>query len=433
MLADPQHDGALLEFMYACPVGLVEIDQAGTIVMINPHAMKHLLPIAAETRRDMGNLFSALENCAPELRNMLQLFEPTRGTVCENHRIVVDLRRKRTSERKILATTIVKMGPDRAIATFSDITVQVEQEHRLKIADTWFSSLLDSVNDYAVLAVTPAGIIDTVNEAFTRQTGRALIDVEGQSLTELLDIEQMPGAPTMSDQFRHAQNDGWSLDEGWQRRKDGQRYWCQRLIVARVAEDGLTINGYTVVLRDVAHEATDAGDLRRMLTQDHLTGAANRAHFLKRFERAHRLWLQNAQPLSLILIDIDHFKSINDRFGHPVGDQVLRVLSQTCMTILRPGSLFARLGGEEFAALLPNTTLCDALSIAERLRLAIAAERLEAAGSEFHVTASFGCASAITQTDLIDDLIRTADERLYAAKRSGRNRVCGPQTMADSV
>lgn len=429
MLDDAQQDSALLEFMYACPVGLVEIDQAGDIAMINPHAMKHLLPIAAATRRDMSNLFSTLEDCAPELRNRLQHFEHARGTVCENHRIVVNLRRKHGDGRKVLACTMVKLSPVRTIVTFTDVTTQVEQEHRLKLADTWFSSLLNGVNDYAVLTVTPDGIVENVNEAFTRQTGHACLDVEGCQLTAFLDLERTLGAPTLSDQFRLAHSDGWSLDEGWQQRRTGENYWCQRLIVAQIAADGITVEGYTVVLRDVVHQVNDAGDLRRLLTQDHLTGAANRALFLQRLERAHNLWLQSDQPLSLVMVDIDHFKSINDRHGHPIGDQVLQSFTRTCMASLRPGSLFARLGGEESAALLPNTTLPEALSIAERLRTAIETTQMLVDGQEISITASFGCVTADALLDSTDDLIKAADDCLYAAKRSGRNRVCSPVNL----
>ncbi len=431
MRADPNQDSSLLEFMYACPVGLVEIDRTGAILMINPNAMKHLLPIAAETRRDMSNLFSALQDCAPELRNMLEGFATQHGTVCENHRILVDLRRQREKARKVLACTIVKLGPDRAIVTFTDVTLQVEQEHRLKLADTWFSSLIDGVNDYAVLSVSADGIIETVNEAFARQTGRACSDVLTRPLSSVLDLEPAHGKSTIADHFRLADVEGWALDESWQRRRNGERWRCQRLIVARVGEDGATVEGYTVVLRDVVHQAADTGNLRRLLTQDHLTGAANRAHFLKSFERAHRSWQQNKQPLSLIMIDIDHFKNINDHYGHPAGDLILQSLTRSCTDVLRSDSLFSRLGGEEFAVLLPNTSEDMALATAERLRAAIAAEPVIAAGQEIRITASFGFVTADDQANSVDAMIKMADERLYQAKRTGRNRVCGPMLAVE--
>ena len=424
-------DSALLEFMYACPVGLVEIDWSGEIQLINPHAMKHLLPIAAATGRDMINLFDALQDCAPELRNLVEDYARSSGTVCENHRIVVDLRQQRDGRRKVLSCTIVRLRDDRAIATFADVTVQVEQERRLKLADAWFGSFLDGVNDYAVLAIASDGTIESVNEAFMRQTGHACLEVKGRVLSDVLDLDEAPWALCMSDQFRLAQNEGWSLNESWQRRRNGETYWCQRLTVARVGDDGTTVEGYTVVLRDVVHQASDSGELRRLLTQDHLTGAANRSHFLQRFEQALQLWKRNGQPLSLVLVDIDHFKSINDDYGHPAGDQVLRGVAQTCIANLRPGCLFSRLGGEEFAALLPNTTLPEALSIAERLRAAVADERTIASGREIGVTASFGCAAAATHAETTDELIKMADERLYEAKRTGRNRVCGPHSIAE--
>lgn len=426
-------DTALLEFMYACPVGLVEIDRAGAIQLMNPHAMKHLQPIAAETGRDMVNLFEALEDCAPELRNLVEHFPRPSGTVCDNHRIVVDLRRQRDGRRKVLACTIVKLSDHRAIATFTDVTAQVEQERRLKLADAWFGSMLDGVKHYAVLTIASDGTIESVNEAFTHQTGHACVEVTGRPLSDLLDVDEAPWALCMSEQFNLARSEGWSLNESWQRRRSGGSYWCQRLTVARIGTDGTTVEGYTVVLRDVVRQAPDTGDLRRLLTQDHLTGAANRSYFLQRFEQALLLWKQNGEPLSLVLIDIDHFKTINDRYGHPAGDQALRTLTQLCIANLRQGCLFSRLGGEEFAVLMPNTPMADALSIAERLRGLLAAERTTVSGQDISMTASFGCATAEPHAATIDDLIKMADQRLYEAKRLGRNRVCGPQTYAEPV
>jgi PAS domain-containing protein len=156
----------LTEFLYAAPVGLVEINASGTILMINPHAMKHLLPLAG--MRDTGNLFAMLDGCAPELRNLFEGFTAERGTVCDGHRIMVDLTRDQDgAPPKVLACTLVKLDPDRAIACLSDITDQVSQERRLKQAEAWFSSLINDINDYAVLSVTCDGVVDAVNDSWT--------------------------------------------------------------------------------------------------------------------------------------------------------------------------------------------------------------------------------------------------------------------------
>jgi diguanylate cyclase (GGDEF)-like protein/PAS domain S-box-containing protein len=422
----------LLEFLYACPIGIVEFDATGTVAMINPHAMKHLLPLAGA--RDPGNLFSMLEGCAPELRNLFDDYPKNHGTICEGHRIAVDIGVGRDGrDPKVLACTLVKLGPNRAIATFTNITVQVAQERRLKQAETWFASLISGVNDYAVLSLTPQGIVANVNAAFTRQSGLPVCDVAGKSLDTILTADPASGALTLSNQLRLAERDGWYLDESWQERKAGERYWCQRLFAAQTSDDGETIIGYTVVLRDVVRDASDTSDLRRLLLCDHLTGAANRTHFMQLLASEQRRWQGDGLPLSLILLDIDHFKAVNDAHGHPTGDVVLKQLAKVCSAALRPSDLFARLGGEEFAALLPNTSLAEAVVIADHLREAVASMVVTSNTGPLLITASFGCATATPACATVDGLIAAADTQLYAAKHAGRNRVYALATMSEAA
>ena len=406
----------LLEFLYAAPTGLVEINATGAIMMINPYAMKHLLPLAGA--RDSGNLFAMLENSAPELRNLFDGFADERGTVCDGHRITVDIGRHRDgSEPKVLACTLVKLDPDRAIACISDITQQVAHERRLKQAETWFSSLMNDINDYAVLSITSDGVVDAVNESWTAQTGEAVGRLLGQTLDDVFPSPD-DDAVGMVELLRISARDGWHLDEMWHVRADGTRYWCQRLLAARAGSNGDLI-GYTVVLRDIARPAYDTGDLRRLLTQDHLTGAVNRARFQHLFERAQQAWAQHGAPLSLIMLDIDYFKRVNDSHGHLAGDLVLTAFAETITRAIRPKDVFARLGGEEFAVLLIGTTLPEAAELAERLRLAVAAMRVTTPQGELSITVSLGCATARVG----EDLLRVADAALYVAKHTGRNRV----------
>ena len=419
----------LLEFLYACPIGLVEFDDTGAIIMINPHAMKHLLPLTGP--RDPGNLFAMLEGAAPELRNIFESYSAERGTVCEGRRIAVDIGVGRGgNDPKVLSCTLVKLGSDRAIATFSDITVQVAQERRLKQAETWFASLVNGVNDYAVLSITPEGVVDDVNAAFTRQTGKACDAVAGAALDEIMSSDPASGSLCLADQLGLAKRDGWYVDESWQERSDGERYWCQRLFAARTDASDATLTGYSVVLRDVARDTAGVADLRRMLTCDPLTGAANRTHFRQFFEHQLKRWREGGRSVSLILLDVDHFKAVNDAHGHPVGDLVLTELSKSSCAALRPSDLFARLGGEEFAVILPDAPLSEAVSLADRLRQTIAAMVVETESGVVRVTASFGCASADDPNATVDRLVKAADDLLYQAKHGGRNRVCSGKTLA---
>ena len=419
----------LLEFLYACPVGLIECDAAGEIALMNPHAMQHLMPLAGA--RDPGNLFAALEQHAPELRIIVASFGPATGRICDGHRIFVDLgSRRRTVAPKVLACTLVKLGPDRLMATLSDISQQVVQEERLRQADTWFATLLDGVNDYATLTITPRGIIESADPCFTRQTGHACADAIGRDLADLLSADASGGDLRLDEQLVIAGRDGWHLQEGWQQRADGDRYWCQRLVVARSDGTSSQASSFSVVLRDVPRRAEAAEDIRRLLTCDHLTGAANRRHFGQAMEREQAHWHEVRQSLSLIVLDLDHFKTVNDSHGHPVGDILLRRVADVCAALLPPRGIFARLGGEEFGALLPRYASDQAVTLAEDMRAAIAAIEVETPRGRLTVTASLGCAALEEADGSIDALIALADERLYAAKQAGRNQVCHRQVCA---
>ena len=419
----------LLEFLYACPVGLLECDAAGEIGMMNPHAMQHLLPLAGP--RDAGNLFSALEQHAPELRSIVAAFGPPTGRVCDGHRIFVELGAgRRTAPPKVLACTLMKLGPDRLMATLTDISQQVVQEQRLRQADTWFATLLDGINDYAALTILPNGEILAGDACFTRQTGHDVADVIGRNLGDVLQTETSGGDLRLAEQLVIAERDGWHLQEGWQQRADGERYWCQRLVVARSTGSYLCPTGFSVILRDVPRREAAAEDLRRLLTCDHLTGAANRRHFSQAMQREQTQWRDLRQSLSLVVLDLDHFKAVNDTFGHPAGDALLRRVADVCASLLPPRGIFARLGGEEFGALLPRYDRAQAICLAEDLRAAIAVIEIETPSGVLTITASFGCATLDEADGSIDALIALADERLYAAKRGGRNQVFHPQAQA---
>ncbi len=164
---------------------------------------------------------------------------------------------------------------------------------------------------------------------------------------------------------------------------------------------------------------------RQQALTDALTGLPNRRAFDDRMAGAIAASDASGKPVALLILDIDHFKTVNDRFGHPVGDAVLRRTAQTMRAALREGDLAARTGGEEFAALLPATKLEEAFEIAERLRLAIAAQTLtiRATGTKLgDVTISIGLALRHPGETPVQ-WTKRADEALYRAKQEGRNRV----------
>jgi diguanylate cyclase (GGDEF)-like protein len=155
---------------------------------------------------------------------------------------------------------------------------------------------------------------------------------------------------------------------------------------------------------------------------DGLTGIANRPHFLNQAEAALQSAARARQPVCIILCDLDHFKSINDKYGHAAGDQVLRETVTACQAYLRSGDLFGRFGGEEFCFLLAGCGLEAARLRSEQLRMTIAG--ISANGSSgFKASASFGISATGSSGYDLRQLLAHADSALYSAKRAGRNRV----------
>src|SRR5581483_10137424 len=165
--------------------------------------------------------------------------------------------------------------------------------------------------------------------------------------------------------------------------------------------------------------------LERLATTDTLTGLYNRRHFLSALEAEWSRFQRYYRSLSVLMIDIDHFKTVNDRFGHAVGDETIKAMAAACLKGKRKSDVVGRVGGEEFAILLPETSLSRARIVAERIRKGITAEVQHAGDCSFHITASIGVAEASVSMRGPDALMAAADQALYQAKELGRNRcVC---------
>jgi diguanylate cyclase (GGDEF)-like protein len=161
--------------------------------------------------------------------------------------------------------------------------------------------------------------------------------------------------------------------------------------------------------------------LARKAQIDPLTGLWNRRFLDSRLDEAESLARRSGQPLSCVIADIDHFKSINDRFGHPFGDEVLRGVAGVMSDLVRTEDTLCRFGGEEFVLVLPNTPADGAVNLAERLREQVAGKAFQHKGTSVPVTASFGIAGYDPAATV--PMLDRADQALYAAKKAGRNRV----------
>ncbi len=183
--------------------------------------------------------------------------------------------------------------------------------------------------------------------------------------------------------------------------------------------------GKIITLHDHTQVKHLLEQLEVLATLDDLTRVFNRRHFKELAAKEVYRFQRYGGALSLIVLDLDHFKRVNDTHGHLAGDAALRTVAQTCRAVLRQSDILGRFGGEEFVILLPGTDQAAAVVLAQKLRVALEQQRIEHEDRTFVVTASFGVAGVTSPEDAsLAELFRRADQAVYEAKENGRNRVC---------
>ena len=257
-----------------------------------------------------------------------------------------------------------------------------------------YPQVLAALGD-AVVVVDPHGTVIEVNPAAERLLGRSMT---GRAWRDVAGIDLAGGRHSTM-----AGADGTTLDI--------------RVVEMRAPGDGQRA-GWVVVARDVTELERLRAELTEQAARDHLTGLYNRRHLTAVLNTA----VAAGGELSVVMLDVDHFKSVNDRFGHAVGDRLLIALAAEITAAAGPGATVARYGGEEFVLVVPGVSGPAAIAGAERLRLRCAGLTLDTDQGSLYPTISAGVAW-LTPATAADDLLRAADQALYAAKAAGRNRV----------
>ena len=181
------------------------------------------------------------------------------------------------------------------------------------------------------------------------------------------------------------------------------------------------------ILKFISHTSVEANyheEIYQLATQDALTELCNRRHFIEMMDKEIARAMRHQRPLTLCIVDVDLFKPVNDRYGHISGDDVLRQMAALMRRYVRNDDLAARIGGEEFAVLLPECDAEAAYGFAERLRIAVADAVFTPGGVPQQITVSIGIAALSPDRDTRNRLMAAADSALYRAKKEGRNRVC---------
>ena len=264
-----QEHEALLQFLYIAPIGIVQARSCGEIVMLNPLSAQLLMPLAPDGQ--IANLFTALEPMAPQLRSMVGSFTPAHGKVCDALHLQVppvSPPAGRDGTPQVLSLTLLKLDGDRLMAVLSDVTQVVERERALRRSQAWIDNIVTGLPDYAFASLDAEGRIEAWNPSIGRVTGHGAQAVVGASFTLLCAPPASTGpraaaAPAASAaRLRQADGSGWSLDEGWQLRADGSRYWGSCLIAPLHARrgdlgseslpsgDGAEPRAYSLILRN---------------------------------------------------------------------------------------------------------------------------------------------------------------------------------------
>jgi len=308
-------------------------------------------------------------------------------------------------------------------ALTSNLERRVEQRTlELRKSEERLRAILDNAPMPMTLTRRSDGVLIYANESSARTVNRPLSEIVGQPARGFY---RNPQEREVILAKYHSQQ-RLSSEEVCLVAADGSDRWVLLSMVPMVYND--EVADLTTIV-DITERKTLELELQRLATTDSLTGAANRRSFLEQASAEIARSRRYGLPLALLMLDIDHFKLINDSFGHAMGDEALRAVHQGCSRLVRVQDVIGRLGGEEFAVLLPQTGHEAAMGLAERLRQQIASIGLrkpdQPPDSTHSVTASFGVTVLKSDDRLVDDLLLRADEALYLAKRRGRNCVVG--------
>ena len=416
-----QDHEALIQFLYLAPIGLVQTQLDGTILMVNPLCAQLLVPLTPDGALD--NLFTALQDLAPDLAHRAASFIGSHGMVCDAVLLPIGARASTNQGPQVLSLSLLKLDNERLMAVLSDVTQSVQRDRALRESQAWVNSMASSITDYALVQLDGSGRIVGSNSSIARLTGFERDSVQSRSMAIFYPAGQLPPQCVLG-RLQEADENGWAMDEGWRCRADGSHFWGNCLIAPLHEPDGARPDerAYSLIIRDISDRREANETLRRSVLCDHLTGLANRRAFFDAAEQELCRWRRQPRPLSLVAIDADHFKQINDRHGHAAGDAVLRHLAAGLGAIFRNLDLVARCGGEEFVVLIPGTAVEGALAAAQRLCRAVAAQVVHVDGEPIRYTVSAGVAAMDGDVAGLDALMKRADAALYAAKAQGRNR-----------
>lgn len=344
------------------------------------------------------------------------------GSYSDRHRIIRPDGEERWVEGRGEAHKNADGTITRLSGTIQDITERVLAQQAINERETMLRAMSQASHD-AIVVINHNDEIMLWNPAAERLFGYTQDEAFGQPVHKLIALPADHASAVKG--LKHFAYSGQgpvvgTIAEMTAVHKDGTTFPVERS-VASFHSDG---HWYAVgSLRDITERKKAERRLRELATTDGLTNLNNRRHFMELGAAGLRHARRYGEDLAAIMFDVDHFKNVNDTYGHDAGDEVLRVLSALAMKTFRDVDIVGRLGGEEFGVILPQATTEEALVAAERMREAVAAAVIPTGAGELTIRISIGVASLEQDVEHIDKLLKHADLALYAAKSTGRNKV----------
>jgi diguanylate cyclase (GGDEF)-like protein/PAS domain S-box-containing protein len=299
-------------------------------------------------------------------------------------------------------------------------TIDITERKRNEIRLRQYESMIMAMPDAVALVDTQYRYL-IVNDEYQRRTGLPRDRIQGRTVADLLGESVFQ--TQIKERFDRCLNGEISQYQAWFDLPVTGRSFFDIRYAPYFDADG-RVRGVISSSRDITELKRLEEDLRQLTRLDPLTQLFNRRYFFTQAEQEYQRFRRYHRPMALCMVDIDHFKSVNDRYGHLVGDTVLCAVAQTLHDSLRQVDILARYGGEEFVVLLPETDLQTARASAERLRAAVAERRIETANGPVSVTLSLGVVAVDNGRSMtLEQLLDAADQMLYRAKQAGRDRV----------
>ncbi|ADU61398.1 MAG: PAS domain S-box protein [Pseudodesulfovibrio sp.] len=393
--------------------GYIVTDMNGVIQMVNPATCAHLGYAESEL---VGQSMASLYADDNERARFVMALDATGAA--RGHQLTA--KHKDGSRITVEASAhLVRDETGRAVAkegTFRDITQRIEADRLLREREKQYRALFENNHSIMLLMDPRTGRIVDANPAAVHFYGYPADTLRSMPFSDI-----------------NAQDETAIFKEMVDSRREKRSYFIHRHRLAdgdirdvEVYSGPIMVQGNQLlysVIHDITERVRLEREMKRLATTDSLTGAANRHEFFRLAELELRRAMRYGHSLAVLMLDIDYFKSINDTHGHQTGDAVLKALSALVRTTLRDTDIFGRLGGEEFAAVLPETDLAGGVLVADRLRRELGALKVRLRDIEVMFTVSIGLTETRKSERLIDDAINRADEAMYKAKRMGRNRV----------